>query len=166
MYIHMYKKIHQIYTLTVTVTLWASSQAQHPSCIAARSPFPHRAHMERLMADAAAQQTQTELQTRVSSWRVRIDPILRQEEDRAAFDIHQYGERLLQRLETLQLEGTEAEDGQAGGKVEGQKRKGGEGDGVPLWEFAEVVQGADHHEISRMFAAMLQLVNNRWVRVS
>ncbi len=41
-----------------------------------------RAHIEALIAAAAAQEVQTELSQRVSTWRQRIDPVLRDEENR------------------------------------------------------------------------------------
>lgn len=56
-----------------------------------------RSHIESLIHAAAAAQTQSELAQRVSTWRQRIDPILRAEEDRSAFDIHTYGTHVLDR---------------------------------------------------------------------
>jgi hypothetical protein len=56
-----------------------------------------RSHVESLIAAAAAQQVQSELAVRVSSWRTRIDPILAAEEDRSAFDIHDYGTKIISR---------------------------------------------------------------------
>lgn len=107
------------------------------------------------------------LQVRVSSWRQRIDPILRQEEDRSAFDIHEYGSALLQRLETLTLVTPgDAGDAQpakvaAGRSKAQQQQEAGSGD---VYGFGEVVAADNPYEVCRSFAAMLQLVNNRWGR--
>jgi hypothetical protein len=109
--------------------------------------------MEALMAAAAAQQTQSQLQVRVSTWRQRIDPVLAAEEERNAFDIHTYGSRLLDSLGTAVV--TAAGDG-AGEAAEEEEAAAA---AVP---FARLVAAAhDRHEVSRTFAAMLQLVNNR-----
>ena len=53
------------------------------------------------------------LQVRVSTWRQRIDPILNDEEDRCAFDIHHYGERILGELSTLSVTERPAARGKA-----------------------------------------------------
>ncbi len=111
-----------------------------------------RAHIDTLIAAAAAQQHQSELQVRVATWRQRIDPILQAEEDRSAFDIHHYGERIIDRLDNLKLGPHDA-----GGSK--QQPQGQDGDGVV--QFAEVVEAVDRFEVSRLFASMLQLINNR-----
>lgn len=77
-------------------------------------------------------------QVRVSTWRQRIDPVLSAEEDRSAFDIHDYGGAILRPL----------------GDASGDKPE----DPVP---FKQVVACSNRFEVARMFAAMLQLVNNR-----
>jgi hypothetical protein len=78
----------------------------------------------------------------VSTWRQRIDPVLSAEEDRSAFDIHTYGGTILKRLggEDAAVAAPEEEEA------------------VP---FGRVVTCDNPFEVARMFAAMLQLVNNR-----
>ena len=119
----------------------------------------------------------------MSTWRQRIDPVLREEEDRSAFDIHDYGSRILQQLETLTLDPSASTTAAAGDvlqeqqlqeqQAEGKQQRGKKGsssaaqaaaagDG-PAFEFKEVVQCGDSFDVCRMFAAMLQLINNRWV---
>jgi hypothetical protein len=105
----------------------------------------------------------------VSSWRQRIDPILRQEEDRSAFDIHEYGSALLQRLETLTLVAPGDDTGdvtqaakQPAPRRKAQQQRQEEEDGS-VYGFGEVVAADNPFEVCRSFAAMLQLVNNRWV---
>lgn len=48
-----------------------------------------RAHIEALMAAAAAAEVQTELAARVASWRAKMDPALAEQDARGDFDIHQ-----------------------------------------------------------------------------
>lgn len=50
---------------------------------------------------AAAAEVQTELAARVSSWRHKIQPLLDEQEARPAFDIHSYGDQILDRLASL-----------------------------------------------------------------
>jgi hypothetical protein len=88
---------------------------------------------------------------RVSTWRQRIDPVLSAEEDRSAFDIHNYGGAILERLGA-----EEAHDG--GGD---NNRGSGDADAEAPVPFQRVVACGNRFEVARMFAAMLQLVNNR-----
>ena len=53
------------------------------------------------MQAAAAAEVQTELAARVSSWRLKIQPMLEEQDARPAFDIHQYGDNILDRLALL-----------------------------------------------------------------
>lgn len=50
---------------------------------------------------AAAAEVQTELAARVSSWRHKIQPLLDEQDARPAFDIHAYGDQILDRLASL-----------------------------------------------------------------
>lgn len=50
---------------------------------------------------AAAAEVQTELAARVSSWRHKIQPLLDEQDARPAFDIHSYGDQILDRLAAL-----------------------------------------------------------------
>jgi hypothetical protein len=125
-------------------------------------------------------------QVRVSTWRQRIDPVLKEEEDRSAFDIHDYGGRILQRLETLTLDPLAAaaaekrmrdlqqQQEEEEQQVEGRQQRGKKGSkavaqeagaaaGGPAFVLKEVVQCGDSFDVCRMFAAVLQLINNRWV---
>ena len=48
-----------------------------------------RAHVEALMAAAAAAEVQTELAARVAGWRAKIGPALAAQDARGEFDIHE-----------------------------------------------------------------------------
>ena len=50
---------------------------------------------------AAAAETQTELAARVSTWRQKIQPMLDEQEAQPAFDIHTYGDCMLEELATV-----------------------------------------------------------------
>ena len=50
---------------------------------------------------AAAAEVQTELAARVSTWRHKIQPLLDEQDARPAFDIHSYGDQILDRLASL-----------------------------------------------------------------
>lgn len=131
-----------------------------------------RAHIESLIRDAAAREVQSDLSRRVSSWRQRIGPMLQFEESRASFDIQDYGERLLGKLSDLKIgdvhqpakppaPAKQRKDGKAaaGGDVNAADAAG------LVTGFGTVAAGLQKFEVSRMFAAMLQLVNNRNVAI-
>jgi len=121
----------------------------------------HRSHIESLIHAAAAAQTQSELAQRVSTWRQRIDPILKAEEDRSAFDIHTYGTRILERLVTVHT--AEEEQEAAAAAAAAGSNRGSNTSSSDAADFVEVAGASDSFEVCRVFAAMLQLVNNRWV---
>ena len=56
---------------------------------------------------AAAAEVQTELAARVSSWRHKIQPLLDEQDARPAFDIHSYGDQILDRLASLSCKDSE-----------------------------------------------------------
>ncbi|KAJ0966913.1 hypothetical protein J5N97_023830 [Dioscorea zingiberensis] len=94
-----------------------------------------KSHLDALLASIAETEKQTELATRVSSWNHRIESMLEEQDRRPAFDIHYYGERILDKL-SLEVD--------SGGST----------------SFANVVMGQPKHEVARAFSALLQLVNN------
>uniref|UniRef100_A0A803LLW2 Condensin-2 complex subunit H2 n=1 Tax=Chenopodium quinoa TaxID=63459 RepID=A0A803LLW2_CHEQI len=96
-----------------------------------------RAHLDSLLASIAENETQTELAARVSSWKQRTEHDLEEEDSRPPFDIHEYGEAVLDRI-------SQSEDGS-------------------VVSFTDVVTGQEKHDIARTFSALLQLVNDRKV---
>eukprot|EP00873_Tetraselmis_striata_P038572 jgi/Tetstr1/458836/TSEL_045219.t1 len=95
-----------------------------------------KAHMDAFIAAAAAAETQTELASRVAGWQSRIEPALEAQEAQGVFDIHEYGERILDNL----ADATQATESAV--------------------TFDAAVVGCQRHEVSRAFSAMLQLINN------
>ncbi len=155
-----------------------------------------RAHVESLISAAAAAEVQTELASRVSTWRMKMAPVLEEEDARPEFDIHYYGERILQGLANLRVSDTtaagtmrekEAEEGNGNPVAapstkhkkstrEGAKNKNSDSNDSdnavgltdPL-EFGQVVTGAEvenEYDVPRLFSSMLQLVNNGNLRVT
>ncbi|XVF66190.1 hypothetical protein PTKIN_Ptkin10aG0015500 [Pterospermum kingtungense] len=94
-----------------------------------------RSHLDSLLASIAESEKQTELAARVSSWKQKIEHNLEEQDSHPPFDIHEYGERILDKLSL------EAENGD-------------------IMAFGDVVKGQEKHDVARTFSALLQLVNN------
>jgi condensin-2 complex subunit H2 len=144
-----------------------------------------RAHVESLISAAAAAEVQTELASRVSTWRMKMAPVLEEEDARPEFDIHFYGERILQGLAQLSVAGTteniqqneveeEAENpvSRTKDKKSSRDAKNENTDSAPALTgpviFDQVVTGAEiqnDYDVPRLFSSMLQLVNNGNLRV-
>ncbi|KAI3961156.1 hypothetical protein MKX01_035742 [Papaver californicum] len=95
-----------------------------------------RSHLDNLLASIAETEKQTELATRVSTWKQRIEQTLEDQDLRPPFDIYEYGERVLNKL-----------------SLEADSASGS----IP---FTDVVKGNEKHDVARTFSALLQLVNN------
>lgn len=94
-----------------------------------------RSHLDGLLAMITETEKQTELAARVSTWKQRIEQTLKEQDRRPVFDIHQYGERIMDKLSL-------------------------EADDSGSLAFTDVVVGQPKHEVARTFSALLQLVNN------
>ncbi|GBG63417.1 hypothetical protein CBR_g38039 [Chara braunii] len=105
-----------------------------------------RAQIDEMLKSAAAAEVQSELAARVAEWKTKIEPALEVQDARPEFDIHAYGERLLDRLEVATAtQGIAASQQKSNGKKS---------------SFSNLVSGFKKYDVSRSFAAMLQLVNN------
>lgn len=125
-----------------------------------------RAHMEALISQAAAHGTQSELSMRVSNWRTKIDPVLHAEETRAAFDIQSYGQQIMDKMAKLKLQPSASEQ-QREAEEDGAGEPAAANDvaAVPVVSFSAVASRPVKYEVSRSFAAMLQLINNRNIAI-
>ncbi|WOK93163.1 hypothetical protein Cni_G01856 [Canna indica] len=94
-----------------------------------------RSHLDSLLASIAETQKQTEMAARVSTWKQRVEDTLEEQETRPPFDIHLYGERILDKVSL---------EADSGGSI----------------SFSNVVKGQPKHDVARTFSALLQLVNN------
>ncbi|KAJ9506411.1 hypothetical protein QJQ45_004924 [Haematococcus lacustris] len=142
---------------------WAGPDAaQEPSGgdVAASYEELCRSHIDAMLAAAAAQEVQTELAQRVGCWRSKIDPVLRMEEHRSTFDIQQYQSRILSKMCT-----SSADYEQAVGVVPSSLVLSAVKPKDVVVSFGTVAAQHDKFEVSRTFAAMLQLINNRNVHI-
>ncbi|XP_024027056.1 condensin-2 complex subunit H2 [Morus notabilis] len=94
-----------------------------------------RSHLDALLASIAETEKQSELAARVTTWKQKVERNLEEQDSHPEFDIHKYGERILNKLSL------EAED-------------------TNVLSFADVVKGQEKYHVARSFSALLQLVNN------
>eukprot|EP00271_Cylindrocystis_brebissonii_P009216 TRINITY_DN2390_c0_g1_i1.p1 TRINITY_DN2390_c0_g1~~TRINITY_DN2390_c0_g1_i1.p1 ORF type:complete len:1016 (+),score=208.68 TRINITY_DN2390_c0_g1_i1:408-3050(+) len=108
-----------------------------------------RAHIDAMLQKAAAAEVQTGVTARVAQWKDRIGPAIEEQDARPPFDIHAYGKRILTSLqEHAANPRTETDYPESFGQES------------PRASFLDIVQGPERYEVSRLFSAMLQLVNN------
>ncbi|BDA41730.1 Condensin-2 complex subunit H2 [Coccomyxa sp. Obi] len=106
-----------------------------------------RMHIETLMAAAAEAEVQTGLAARVASWRDKLAPVLEEQDARGDFDIHAYGEVVLEDLAKMSLADPSNPEELRLGKV------------APV-TFERVAHREHKWQVSRLFSALLQLANN------
>ncbi|XP_016899903.2 condensin-2 complex subunit H2 [Cucumis melo] len=94
-----------------------------------------RSHLDALLASIAETEKQTEMATRVSTWKQNIEHNLEEQDKHPPFDIHEYGQAILDELSS-------------------------EADRGGLMPFSDVVEGQEKYNVARSFSALLQLVNN------
>ncbi|KAL7609666.1 condensin-2 complex subunit H2 [Lactuca sativa] len=94
-----------------------------------------RSHLDSLLASISETEKQTALAARVSTWKQRIEQNLDEQDARPPFDIHEYGQRTLDKLSFQEDVGNSM-------------------------SFTDVVRGLEKHDVARTFSALLQLVNN------
>ena len=99
-----------------------------------------RAHIAEWFRGAEKYERTTQLSKRVTEWTQRLEPILAAEELHPAFDIHEVGDNIIERLVTKDEENDDEES--------------------KIVSFDSVVTGQVDFEICRSFLAMLQLANN------
>jgi condensin-2 complex subunit H2 len=130
-------------------------------------------------ADTFAQETQ--LSKRVNEWQEKLEPLMAEQDSHPAFDIHEYGQHIVDSLERIDLnakQGGAAEGGEnAAANKQAAKRQGkkaaekaaaaalAEAAAEPV-AFGELAEGMEPYEACRMFLASLQLANQRNVLLS
>ncbi|XP_076931465.1 condensin-2 complex subunit H2-like isoform X2 [Bidens hawaiensis] len=92
-----------------------------------------RSHLDSLLI--AETEKQSALAARVSNWKQRIEKNMEEQDARPPFDIHEYGQRTLDKLSL-------------------------KSDANSSLSFTDVVEGQEKHDVARTFSALLQLVNN------
>lgn len=121
-----------------------------------------QAHINKFLAAAAAAEVQSELATRVQTWKSRVDPSIAEQDAREQFDIHVYGSRVIGRL----ADNVAATKAIAAPGDDSASDDDAEYDAAAFeMGFGDVVAGQEKWQVARMFASMLQLINNGNVAV-
>ncbi|KAE8683352.1 Condensin-2 complex subunit H2 [Hibiscus syriacus] len=94
-----------------------------------------RSHLDALLASIAENEKQTELAARVSSWKQNIEHNLEEQDSHPPFDIHEYGERIIEKFSLVSDKGD-------------------------VMSYGDLVEGQEKHDVARSFSALLQLLNN------
>ena len=100
-----------------------------------------RAHIKAFAKGAEKYATETNLTKRVGDWQSRLAPILDEEEERPEFNIHNYGERVIEIME---------EEIESNDKSKDPKK-------ANVVSFSEIARGCKTYEICRLFLASLNL---------
>ncbi|XP_022973800.1 condensin-2 complex subunit H2-like [Cucurbita maxima] len=95
-----------------------------------------RSHLDALLARFFETEKQTEMASRVSTWKQNIEHNMEEQDKHPPFDIHEYGKVIVEELS-------------------GEADKGG-----GIMPFSDVVEGQEKYNVARSFSALLQLVNN------
>ncbi|KAG6550947.1 hypothetical protein Mapa_007562 [Marchantia paleacea] len=99
-----------------------------------------RTHLDSMLRKLSEAHVRTGLAGRVTKWKNKIEATLVEQDSRPPFDIHEYGDRLLEELVTIAARKDEEEEIQE--------------------SFTYLVRGQEQDQVARSFSALLQLVNN------
>jgi condensin-2 complex subunit H2 len=102
-----------------------------------------RAHIRAFAKGAENYRAETNLTKRVGDWQSKLAPILEEEAARPEFDIHVYGEHVINTIK---------KNTDHGGAVKGDKTN-------HRTHFSSVTQAKKHYDVCRLFLASLSLVN-------
>jgi hypothetical protein len=122
-----------------------------------------RVHIDAKIRAAEAFAIQTDLTKRVSVWRDRIEPVLEEEDARPVFDIHVYGERILDGLAELRLDSSV--DATHRHSMVAEASSAELQNPVGFRQILEVSAANEQYDIPRSFSSMLQLVNSGNLRI-
>lgn len=102
-----------------------------------------RAHIKAFAKGAEKYATETNLTKRVGDWQSRLAPILEEEEQRPEFNIHEYGDRVIEIVE---------EEIDSADHTKDPKR-------ANVVSFTEVTRDCQNYEVCRLFLASLNLTS-------
>lgn len=97
---------------------------------------------------------ESDLSKQIATWQNKLIPILEEEDSHPPFDIHDYGDEIVQRLQQRQV--LSKEDQPVYEENEEQRAKTSKSG--QIIEFDQVIEGLSPYEICRIFLASLQLV--------
>lgn len=103
-----------------------------------------RAHIQTFTRGAEKYHAETNLTKRVGDWQSKLSPILEDEAQRPDFDIHAYGEHVIESIQ----KNADQQGGIKGG-AKGQKAF-----------FSSLTQTKEQYDVCRLFLASLSLVNS------
>jgi len=103
--------------------------------------------LEEYFRSAQQHMQETELSSRIDEWSQKLTPLLEAQESRPAFDIQQYGTKLIQ---SFHIESEEVLK---------------EAPRPVMQTFTELFKGSPTYEVSRTFSSMLQLANMGNVKI-
>lgn len=104
-----------------------------------------RAHLQRFAQGAKKYAAETDLTQRVSQWQEKLVPILQAEDERAEFNIYEYGQAVLSDMEEqIRRQSIDDDDKQSS----------------PVVPFHVVTKGRERYEVCRIFLAALTLNNS------
>jgi condensin-2 complex subunit H2 len=103
-----------------------------------------RVHIQRFAKGAEKYANETKLLSRVRKWQEKIQPLLEEEEQRQAFDIHEYGLLIIKTLQELSAQRHDAD--------------GNDGDATVPFEY--VARSCPKFDVPRIFLTTLSLCNS------
>jgi condensin-2 complex subunit H2 len=113
-----------------------------------------RAHIRAFQKGAEKYAAETQLSKRVDQWQTRLAPLLEEEERRPVFDIHMYGNAVIETMERIihqrkTMDYDDCDDDNNSDPKSSQSL-----------DFREITQGCPSFEVCRMFLAALSLNNS------
>lgn len=97
---------------------------------------------------------ETNLNKRVTEWTNKIEPLLKEQEERVVFDIHNYSDTTLNTIHNLSIEHMKTTS-----LPPSTSSTSSSSSSSSTIHFSEIVRGKPSYEVSRVFLACLQLAN-------
>ncbi|ETN14706.1 hypothetical protein PPTG_22183 [Phytophthora nicotianae INRA-310] len=126
-----------------------------------------RQHLASFMSGTEKYVRETDLSKKVSDWQDKLSPLLKQQDTRPPFDIHQYGREIIGRLEEEQKNSSLEKHTKTTKKAQNKRaRLATEEEETETVPFETLVDGKSQFEVCRLFLASLQLANSGNVALS
>ncbi|ETM00457.1 hypothetical protein L917_02820, partial [Phytophthora nicotianae] len=126
-----------------------------------------RQHLASFMSGTEKYVRETDLSKKVSDWQDKLSPLLKQQDTRPPFDIHQYGREIIGRLEEEQKNSSLEKHSKTTKKAQNKRaRLATEEEETETVPFETLVDGKSQFEVCRLFLASLQLANSGNVALS
>ncbi|GLD98898.1 hypothetical protein PINS_up007616 [Pythium insidiosum] len=119
-----------------------------------------RQHLEAFMRGTEQYIRETDLTRQVNDWQDKLTPILKEQDRHPPFDIHRYGQSILENLEMETSSQKTTTKKKAKKPPTDEQDDDQDADARPTVPFDALVGGLQQFEVCRMFLASLQLANN------